>query len=65
MVVGKGVERGLVVGKAPTSLIEVGGASILEKDCWDNFEDLGHLSQGKFVKRQSHEAEIEAVSFRG
>jgi hypothetical protein len=65
MVVGKGVERGPAVEKAPTSLIEVGGASILEKGCWDNFEDLGHLRWVKLVKRQSLAAEIEAVSFRG
>jgi hypothetical protein len=65
MVVGKGVEKGPAVEKAPTSLIEAGGASILEKDCWDDFEDLGHLSLVKLVKRQSLAAEIEAVSFRG
>jgi len=65
MVVGKGVEKGPAVEKAPTSLIEVGGASILEKDCWDDFEDLGHLSWVKLVKRQCLGAEIEAVGFRG
>jgi hypothetical protein len=65
MVAGKGVEKGPAVEKAPTSLIEVGGASILEKDYWDDFEDLGHLSWVKLGKRQSLAAEIEAVSFRG
>jgi hypothetical protein len=62
MVVGKGA----AVEKAPTSLIEVCGVSILEEnDRWDGFEDSKLLSWVKLAETQPLAAGIEVGSFRG